>query len=134
MRILTTWVDAPGRALMALLFLISGVGKLAAVAATQGYMTAFGVPAVLIWPAAALEIGAGLLLLVGLFTRPVALLLSGWCVLTALIFHTAFADQTQQIMFLKNMAMAGGFLLLARTGAPGLGLDALVAVRHEAPR
>ena len=85
---------------------------------TQAYMRAFGVPGVLVWPAAAWEIGGGVLLLIGLWTRPLALLLAGWCMLTAFIFHTAFAYQIMMMMFLKNMTMAGSFLLLAKTGAP----------------
>lgn len=117
------WVDAPARVLMSALFLISGIGKLTAVSATQGYMAAYGVPAVLLWPAAAFEIGSGVLLLLGLWTRPLGVLLAGWCLLTAAIFHTAFADQNQLINFLKNLAMAGGFLLLAQAGATGLSLD-----------
>jgi putative oxidoreductase len=129
---LTRWGDGPARALMSLLFLLSGVGKLSAVAATQGYMNAYGVPGALIWPAAAWEIGGGVLLLIGLWTRPLALLLAGWCLLTAFIFHTAFADQNQMINFLKNMVMAGGFLLLARTGAPGLSVDGLLSSRRRA--
>jgi len=108
---------------MSALFLLSGISKLTAVSATQGYMAAYGVPAVLVWPAAAFEIGSGALLLLGLWTRPLGVLLAGWCLLTAAIFHTAFADQNQLINFLKNLAMAGGFLLLARAGATGLSLD-----------
>ena len=127
------WIDLPARALMSLLFLLSGFGKLGAVSAVQGYMAAHGVPGVLIWPAAALEVGGGLLLLVGFGTRPVALVLSGWCLLTALIFHTAFADQDQFIHFFKNMTMAGGFLMLAQSGAPGLSVDGLMASRRDAP-
>ena len=120
---LPRWVDAPARVLMSALFLLSGIGKLTAVSATQGYMAAYGVPAVLLWPAAAFEIGSGALLLLGLWTRPLGVLLAGWCLLTAAIFHTAFADQNQLINFLKNLAMAGGFLLLARAGATGFSLD-----------
>ncbi len=123
------WIDLPARGLMCLLFLLSGFGKLGAVSAVQGYMAAHGIPVVLIWPAAALEVGGGALLLVGLGTRPLALILSGWCVLTALIFHTAFGDQDQFIHFFKNMAMAGGFLVLARDGAPGVSVDSLIASR-----
>jgi putative oxidoreductase len=119
----TNWVDAPARALMSLLFLISGVGKLAAVVPAQAYMEHYGVPGALIWPAAAWEIGGGILLLTGLWIQPLSILLAGWCLLTAAIFHTAWADQTQMIMFLKNMTMAGGFMILARAGAPGLGVD-----------
>lgn len=121
--ILPSWVDAPARLLMSALFLLSGISKLTAVSATQGYMAAYGVPAVLLWPAAAFEIGSGTLLLLGLWTRPLGVLLAGWCLLTASIFHTAFADQNQLINFLKNLTMAGGFLLLSRAGATGLSLD-----------
>ena len=120
---LTKWVDAPARGLMSLLFLISGVGKLAAVIPTQAFMEHYGVPGVLIWPAAAWEIGGGILLLTGLWIRPLSILLAGWCLLTASIFHTAFGDPNQMVHFLKNMTMAGGFLILARAGAPGLGFD-----------
>ncbi|MCJ2063698.1 DoxX family protein [Methylobacterium sp. J-088] len=125
---LPKWIDAPARVLMSALFLLSGIGKLTAIVATQGYMSAYGVPAVLVWPAAAFEIGAGVLLLLGLWTRPLGVCLAGWCLLTAGIFHTAFADQNQLINFLKNLTMAGGFLLLARAGATGLSLDARRAV------
>ncbi len=120
---MTRQIDLPARVLLSLLFLASGVEKITAVAATQGYMGAFGVPAVLLWPAAAFEIGSGVLLLAGFGIRPLALALAGWCVLTAAIFHTAWADQVQQVMFLKNMTMAGGFLMLAKTGSLQMSLD-----------
>lgn len=110
----TRWLDVPGRLLMSALFLLSGVGKLAAVGATQGYMTAYGVPEFLIWPAAAFELGSGILLVTGFKVREISLPLAGWCLLTAAIFHRDFADQIQVMMFLKNLTMAGGFLLLAR--------------------
>jgi putative oxidoreductase len=130
---LPRWADAPARLLMSALFLLSGIGKLTAVSATQGYMAAYGVPAVLVWPAAAFEIGSGALLLLGLWTRPLGVLLAGWCLLTAAIFHTTFADQNQLINFLKNLAMAGGFLLLARAGATGLSLDGRRVATSERP-
>ena len=120
-------VDLPAHVLMSLLFLASGVGKISAIATTQAYMKAFGVPGVLIWPAAAWEIIAGIFLLIGLGIRPLALLLAGWCLLTAAIFHIAWADQIQQLMFLKNMTMAGGFLMLAKTGSWGMSVDAMLA-------
>ena len=123
-RALPRAIDVPARMLMSALFLLSGVGKLTAVSATQSYMAAYGVPTVLVWPAAVFEIGAGVLLVLGLWTRPLGLLLAGWCLLTASIFHTALADQNQMINFLKNLTMAGGFLLLARAGATGFSLDA----------
>jgi putative oxidoreductase len=124
------WIDAPARALMSLLFLLSGIGKISAVVATQRYMESYGVSGVLLWPAAALEIGGGVMLLIGLKTRPLSIVLAGWCLLTASIFHTRFADQTEMINFLKNMAMTGGFLSLAKSGAPGLSVDGLLASRR----
>jgi DoxX len=71
--VITNRVGVPARVLMSLLFLASGVGKISAVAATQAYMQAFGVPGVLLWPAAAWEIIAGIFLLIGLAIRPLAL-------------------------------------------------------------
>ena len=114
---------------MAAIFVLSAFGKLAAPAATAGYMQAFGLPGLLVWPTVAFELGTGLLLLAGLHTRPIALLLAGFSLATACIFHNQLADQIQMIMFLKNLAMTGGYLLLARHGAPGFSLDALRAGR-----
>jgi putative oxidoreductase len=128
------WIDAPARALMSLLFLLSGIGKISAVVATQRYMEAYGVSGVLLWPAAALEIGGGVMLLIGLKTRPLSIVLAGWCLLTAFIFHTKFVDQTEMINFFKNMAMTGGFLLLAKSGAPGFSVDGLLASRRPMDR
>lgn len=114
---------AVARVLMALIFILSGLSKIGATDATRGYMEAMGVPGALLWPTIAFEIGAGLLVALGYQTRIVALLLSGFCLVTAAFFHHQFADQIQMIMFLKNVSMAGGFLLLAATGAGPLSLD-----------
>lgn len=86
-------------------------------------MQAFGLPGVLLAPTIAFEILVGLALLVGFKTRYVALVLAGFTVVTALVFHRDFADQMQQILFLKNVAIAGGLLLLAKTGAPMLSFE-----------
>ncbi len=129
---LTKYADAPARAMMAAIFVLSGLGKLGAVAAIQGYMAMFGVPPIFIWSTVALEIGGGLLLLIGLWTRPVALLLVGFCLVSAAVFHTAIADQTEMMMFLKNVAMAGGLLLLAKDGAPRFSVGALLSRWQEA--
>ncbi|MNG37941.1 Inner membrane protein YqjF [compost metagenome] len=72
----------------------------------------------------ALEIGGSLALIVGLFTRWAALALAGFCVASALIFHRNFAEQMQMILFMKNFAMACGFLLLYVQGAGAFSLDA----------
>ena len=116
--------DLAGRILIAALFLIAGVGKLGAYAGTQGYMQSHGVPGALLPAVIALELGGGLLIVAGLWTRIAALALAGFTLLAALLFHANFADATQQIMFLKNLAIAGGFLMLAANGAGAWSVDA----------
>lgn len=120
---LTKHADAPARAMIALIFVLSGFSKIGGYAATQGYMEAFGVPGLLLAPTIVFEIGTGLALLVGYKTRYAALLLAGFTLLSAVIFHRHLGDQVQLVMFLKNIAIAGGLLLVARTGAPGLSVD-----------
>ncbi|PCI53147.1 MAG: hypothetical protein COB36_13710 [Alphaproteobacteria bacterium] len=115
---LTKYADLPARAAMSTIFILSGISKISAFEETQGYLEAFGLPGFLLAPTTAFEILAGLALLVGFKTRYIALVLAGFTVVTALVFHRDFADQLQQIMFLKNIAIAGGLLLLAKTGAP----------------
>ena len=124
---MNTRLQAPAmaiaRVLMALIFILSGLSKLGAADAVRGYMEAMGVPGALLWPTIAFEIGAGVLVALGYRTRVIALLLAGFCLVTSAVFHHQFADQIQMIMFLKNIAMAGGFLLLAAVGSGSLSLD-----------
>lgn len=127
--IITKYADLPARAGLSAIFILSGISKISAFEATQGYMEAFGLPGFLLGPTIAFEIIAGVALLVGLGARYAALLLAGFSLVTAVVFHRDFADQVQQIMFLKNIAMSGGLLLLARTGAQGLSLDGMRAAR-----
>lgn len=87
-------------------------------------MEAMGVPGMLLPLVILLEVGGGLALILGWQTRWVALALAGFTVLTALIFHTNFAEQTQMIMFMKNIAMTGGLLYVATFGAGAWSLDA----------
>jgi len=115
-----------GRILMCVIFVLGGWGKLMGPAATQAMFASHSLPL----PEAAwvlavvVELGGGLALLFGLFTRPVGLVLAVWSIATALIAHTNFADRMQEINFLKNMAMAGGFLYVAAFGAGAWSLDA----------
>jgi putative oxidoreductase len=121
-----------GRIFMCLLFVIGGWGKLMGAAATQAMFTKQGLPMVeAAWVlAVAVELGGGLLLLFGLFTRPVGLILAVWCVATALIAHTNLADGAQKIQFFKNMGLTGGFLFVAAFGAGGWSLDAWLTGRR----
>jgi putative oxidoreductase len=112
-----------GRILLALIFIISGVGKLADPAGTAGFMESMGVPGILVWPTLALEILGGIALVIGFQTRIAAFALAVFSIAAAVIFHHNFADQMQMIMFLKNLSIAGGLLLLSASGALALGVD-----------
>jgi len=113
-----------GRTLIAAIFLISGVGKIAGYSGTAAYMESVGVPGALLLPTIVLEIGGALAIIAGWFTKPVALALAAFSLLSGILFHGNFADPMQQIMFLKNVAIAGGFLFLAANGAGAWSLDA----------
>lgn len=112
-----------GRVLLAILFLLAGVGKLADVQGFAGYLQSGGLPAVLAWPAIVFEIAVGVLLIVGWHVRYTALAAAAFCVVAGALYHNNFADQMQMIMFLKNLAIAGGFLVLAAHGAGKVAID-----------
>lgn len=116
--------ELAGRILLAAIFLLSGAGKLGAWAATQQYMASQGVPGALLGPVVALEIGGAALVIAGLWTRLAAVALAGFTLLAAVLFHANLGDQMQFILFMKNLAIAGGFLLLAANGAGAWSIDA----------
>jgi len=121
-------VELAGRSLLALLFLLSGSGKIGAYAGTATYMASLGVPAALLPIVIATEILGALAIILGWQTRAAAFLLGGFTLLAGVIFHSNFADQIQIVMFLKNVSIAGGFLLLVANGAGALSLDRRRAV------
>ena len=122
-----------GRILLALPFILSGVGKIAAPAATQGYISAMSVPLPLLAYAGAIlvEVGVGAMLLVGYRTRVAALVLSVFSIAAALIFHHNFGDQNQFIHFMKNVMLAGGLLQIVAFGAGAFSLDNRFAARAD---
>lgn len=124
---LSASAEVAGRFLVALLFLLSGLGKLGAYGATAAYMSANGVPGALLPAVIAIEVLGSLAIILGWKTRVAAFVLAGFSVLAALAFHNNFADQVQMIMFFKNLAIAGGLLLLAANGAGPLSLDGRAA-------
>ena len=112
-----------GRILLGGFFVIAGINKLAAIDGTIAYMGSVGLPSVLAYPAAIFELVAGLFVVVGYQTRGAAVLLAGFCVVTAVMFHMQPGDQMQMAMFMKNLAIAGGFLVLASAGAGRISVD-----------
>jgi putative oxidoreductase len=114
-----------GRVLMSVIFLRSGYGKLMAPAATMGMFTHYHLPLVgaAYALAVAVELLGGALVLVGWKTRFVAPVMAAWCIATALVAHLHPNDTMQMINFMKNLAMAGGFLQLAAYGAGRFSLD-----------
>lgn len=111
------------RVLLAHIFILAGMNKIMGYAGTQGYMEMMGVPGMLLPLVIILELGGGLAIVVGWQTRWMAYALAAFSVISAIIFHSNLADQTQMIMFMKNFAIAGGLLLLAEHGAGAFSLD-----------
>ena len=115
--------DLIGRVFISGVFLLSGFSKIGNYDGTVGWMESFGLPGFLLIPAIILEILAPILIIIGYQTRIAAGALSLFCLATAIIFHTDFSDQMQFIAFMKNLALAGGFLFLVVNGARGYCLD-----------
>jgi len=112
-----------GRLLISFMFVMSGISKIGGYEGTQGYMEAMGVPGMLLPLVILAEVGLGLAVIVGYKTRIAAFGLAGFCILAAILFHANFSDQMQMIMFMKNIGLAGGFLLLVAHGAGAYSLD-----------
>ncbi len=136
------YVIAIGRLLLSIVFIMSGLGKFADPASTTGMIAQTGLPmaSVLTYLAAIFETVAGLAILVGFQTRIVSWLLAAFCVFTAFVFHggainvPGFSDGANgmltmfnQLMMMKNITIAGGFVVLAGFGAGALSVDARLA-------
>jgi putative oxidoreductase len=123
-----------GRLLLSAIFVLSGIGKLADFSGTVALMGQEGLPlpiaAAIV--AIAVECVGGALMVVGWRTRATAAVLAAWCIATALVAHRDFANEDQMIHFLKNLAMAGGFLQVVAFGAGGWSLDGRRANAHRA--
>ena len=121
----TSVIPVIGRVLLAAIFILSGFGKLAAPDATMGYIASTGLPFAPLALAIAIgvELGGGLLLVLGVKTRLVAAGLAAFSIVTGLAFHNAVGDQNQMIHLLKNFAMAGGLLQVVAFGAGAYSFD-----------
>ena len=115
--------DIIARISISTLFFLNGIFKINNYEGTVDWMESFGLPGILIIPAIILEIVGPILIIIGYQTRIAAASLSLFCVATAIIFHNDFSDQMQLTAFLKNIALAGGFLFLVVNGAKGYCLD-----------
>lgn len=113
------------RLLMSLIFIIAGFGKLTGFSGTVGYFASMGLPMpnLLVPLVILIELGGGLALLFGFKARWVAAVLALFSIGSALIAHTNFADPGQMNNFMKNLAMAGGFLMFVRYGAGAPSID-----------
>lgn len=122
---LSPYFNLASRILLAYIFIMAGFGKLGAEAytGTQGYMNAMGVPGALLPLVILTELGGGILLLIGFQARLISFLLAGFTLLSAVIFHFQPAEQMQMIMFMKNLAIAGGLLMVTQYGAGAFALD-----------
>jgi putative oxidoreductase len=117
-------ISAPvARVFLSLIFVTSGFSKISGYAGTQAYMESMGVPGALLPLVIALELLGGLAVILGWQTRIAAFLLAGFSLLSAFLFHANFGDQMQMIMFMKNIAIAGGFLMIVSLGGGAFSLD-----------
>jgi putative oxidoreductase len=120
---MTGVIQLLGRVMLALIFVLAGLGKIQDPAGTAGYMQSMGVPGILLWPTIALEVLGGIAIAIGYKTRLAAFALAGFTILAAALFHSNFADKMQMIMFLKDLAIAGGLLILAVGGKTAYSMD-----------
>ena len=112
-----------GRVLLATMFFMAGLTKITGYAGTQGYMEAMGVPGMLLPLVIILEVFGGLAIMLGFKTRLVAFALAGFSIISAVLFHADFSDQMQMTLFMKNISIAGAFLILVAQGPGAYALD-----------
>lgn len=110
-------VSLVARILLSAIFVTAGINKISGYAGTQAYMESHGLPGALLPAVIALEVIAGVAVLLGIFSRYAGLALAAFSLAAAAVFHSNFADEAQAINFMKNVSMAGGFLLLFANGS-----------------
>ena len=111
------------RLMLAHIFLIAGLQKIGGYEGTQGYMESAGLPGMLLPLVILVEVGGSLAIMIGWQTKLAAIALAIFTLASAALFHTNFSDQMQVIMFMKNIAIAGGLMLLAVYGAGGYSVN-----------
>ena len=116
-------LDLIGRIFISAVFLFSGFNKIGNYEGTVAWMESFNLHGLLLIPAIIIEIVAPILIIIGYQTKIAAAFLSIFCIVTAIIFHNNLGEQMQFVAFMKNFALAGGFLFLVANGAKGYCLD-----------
>ena len=116
-------IEFVGRVLLSALFLIEGLGKISMREDVVMYMEDYGVPGMLFVPATILEILFPLFLIVGYKTKWAASIMALFTFVVAIIFHTDFSEGMQMIFFLKDIAIAGGFMIIVAYGPSKISLD-----------
>ena len=124
-------VEFIGRILLSALFLIEGIGKISMQEDVIMYMADYGVPEILFIPAIILEILFPLLLIIGYKTKWAASVMALFTFTVAIIFHTNFSEEMQVIFFLKDIAIAGGFMIIIVYGPGKISLDHYFKLKHE---
>ena len=124
-------VEFLGRVLLSTLFLVEGIGKISIQEDVMMYMEDYGVPEILFFPATILEILFPLLLIVGYKTKWAALIMALFTFTVAIIFHTDFSEGMQMMLFLKDIAIAGGFMIIITYGPGKISLDHYLKSKHE---
>ena len=120
---LNNLIKLAARVLIAAIFIQAGFNKIPGYAGTTGYMASAGVPGALLPLVIAVELVGGLMILVGFQTRLAAFLLAGFCLLSAWLFHFQPGNTGQMLQFMKNLAIAGGFLQMVATGPGACSVD-----------
>ena len=124
-------VELVGRILLSALFLIEGIGKISMQEDVVMYMENYGIPGILFIPAVILEILFPLLLIVGYKTKLAAFVMALFTFTVAIIFHTDFSKGMEMVFFLKDLAIAGGFLMIFVYGANKISLDHFLKSKQE---
>ena len=124
-------MEVLGRIFLSALFLFNGIAKILHYEGTIEYMENFGVPGYLIIPAIIIEILFPILLIIGYKTRLSAIMLASFTILLAVIFHTDFSNQVQLTQFLKNFAIAGGFIIIFVYGPDKYSIDYMLKSKQK---
>ena len=124
-------VEFLGRVLLSTLFLVEGIGKISMQEDVIMYMEDYGVPGILFVPATILEILFPLLLIIGYRTKWSASVMAFFTFTVAIIFHTNFSEGMQMMLFLKDIAIAGGFMIIIVYGPGKISLDHYFKLKQE---